>query len=82
MKWLGDYRAAAYVEHERFADLATAKIYCYNLPIPPVSRICMTQVCGLAAWRSNRCVAMLFSIFHQRSPLVAWTCVWSMASFP
>ncbi len=32
MKWLGDYRAAAYVEHERFADLETAKIYCYNLP--------------------------------------------------
>ncbi|MGV0876466.1 DUF6886 family protein [Martelella sp. FLE1502] len=32
LKWLGSYRAAAYVERERFADLSAAKLYRYDLP--------------------------------------------------
>jgi len=31
-KWLGGFRGAAYIERERFADLATATIYRYDLP--------------------------------------------------
>jgi hypothetical protein len=32
VKWLGGYRAAAYVERERLSDLATATIHRYDLP--------------------------------------------------
>jgi hypothetical protein len=32
MKWLGGYRAAAYIERERLADLAIATIHRYDLP--------------------------------------------------
>lgn len=32
-KWLGGHRAAAYLERERLADLASATIYRYELPI-------------------------------------------------
>lgn len=31
-KWLGSYRAAAYIEHDRLSDLATAMIHRYDLP--------------------------------------------------
>lgn len=33
VNWLGGYRAAAYVERERFIELANAKLYRYELPI-------------------------------------------------
>lgn len=32
VKWLGGYRAAAYVERERLPDLAAATLYRYDLP--------------------------------------------------
>lgn len=32
MEWLGEYRAAAYVERERLPDLANATIHRYDLP--------------------------------------------------
>lgn len=32
MKWLGEYRAAAYVGRERLPDLATATLHRYDLP--------------------------------------------------
>lgn len=32
-KWLGGYRAAAYIERERLTDLAAATIHRYDLPV-------------------------------------------------
>jgi len=32
VRWLGEYRAAAYIERDRFTDLVTSKIYRYELP--------------------------------------------------
>lgn len=32
MKWLGDYRAAAYIERERLLNLAAATLHRYELP--------------------------------------------------